>query len=44
MKEAQAIVSNPQGYFRLGEEDAELLSRFLIEDSKNEHVYCDPNN
>ena len=29
-------------YFELNEEDGKTLARFLIEDSENDYVYCDP--
>ena len=30
--------------FELKEDDAHILSRYVIEDSTNEYVYCDLNN
>lgn len=30
--------------FELTDEQAHLLARYLIEDSDNQYVYCDPNN
>jgi hypothetical protein len=30
--------------FNLNDADAHTLSRYLIEDSQNDYVYCDPNN
>ena len=30
--------------FNLSDADAHTLSRYLIEDSQNDYVYCDPNN
>lgn len=42
MKEAKQILQ--QYPFELTEKDAYTLSRYLIEDSNNEHVYVDENN
>lgn len=30
--------------FELKDEEAHILARYLVEDSSNEHVYCDENN
>ena len=31
-------------YFSLNEEDSKTLARYLVEDSQNDYVYCDPQN
>jgi ribosomal protein S20 len=42
MREINSILRND--IFGLNESDALALSRYLIEDSPTDHVYCDPNN
>lgn len=42
MREVNKILQNEA--FGLNEADALALSRYLIEDSPNDYVYCDPNN
>lgn len=42
MREVKSILQNK--IFGLNETDSILLSRYLIEDSHNDYVYCDPNN
>ena len=43
LEEAIKIVCKNR-YFELSEEDGKTLARFLIEDSENDYVYCDPQN
>lgn len=42
MKQVNEILQND--IFGLNEADSLILSRYLIEDSPNDYVYCDPNN
>jgi hypothetical protein len=42
MREINKILKNE--VFGLNETDSLALSRYLIEDSPGDHVYCDPNN
>jgi hypothetical protein len=43
MTEIQYILKN-NPYFDLKEEDAKTFARYLVEDSQNDFVYCDPAN
>jgi len=42
MKEVKTTFMN--AVFRLDEEDAHLLARYIVEESNNDYVYCDENN
>ena len=43
MEEAENILSTNK-VFELRQEDAKTLARYLVEDSQNDYVYCDPAN
>ena len=43
MEEVIEIVCKNR-YFSLNEDDGKTLARFMVEDSQNDYVYCDPAN
>lgn len=42
MKQAKHVLMNDK--FKLNDQQAKLLSRYLVEDATGEYVYCDEDN